>query len=141
MKQYIVVLAVLVASATARPRYLMVLIEDVEFVGGAPGQGIPILPMFNSRMARQLQAEAAEFPPPQPNGERRQAQAAAGGPSESFINTIRRAGIALGDDQLEGASSLHAAPSGPDYVDYGAYTGKGGAFGWYTDHPVLTYHR
>ena len=25
---------------------------------------------------------------------------------------------------------------GGDYVDYGAYTGSKGAFGWYTDHPV-----
>ena len=31
-----------------------------------------------------------------------------------------------------------AAPhAGPDHVDYGAYTGGYGAFGWYTDHPVL----
>ena len=29
-----------------------------------------------------------------------------------------------------------AAYGGDDYVDYGAYTGKKGAFGWYTDHPV-----
>ena len=26
---------------------------------------------------------------------------------------------------------------GPDHVDYGAYTGGYGAFGWYSDHPVL----
>lgn len=25
---------------------------------------------------------------------------------------------------------------GPSHVDYGAYTGGYGAFGWYTDHPV-----
>ena len=31
-----------------------------------------------------------------------------------------------------------AAPhAGPDHVDYGAYTGGNGAFGWYTDQPVL----
>ena len=29
------------------------------------------------------------------------------------------------------------ANAGPDYVDYGAYTGGYGAYGWYTDHPVL----
>merc|ERR1711890_112730 len=28
-------------------------------------------------------------------------------------------------------------PASPDHVDYGAYTGGYGAFGWYTDHPVL----
>lgn len=32
------------------------------------------------------------------------------------------------------------ANAGPDYVDYGAYTGGYGAFGWYTDHPVLVQH-
>jgi hypothetical protein len=37
---------------------------------------------------------------------------------------------------------VFSAPSsygsqGPDYVDYGAYTGGYGAFGWYSDHPVL----
>merc|ERR1712098_624099 len=38
-----------------------------------------------------------------------------------------------------GASNAYAAPApaGPDHVDYGAYTGGYGAFGWYTDHPVL----
>ena len=30
-----------------------------------------------------------------------------------------------------------APHAGPDHVDYGAYTGGYGAFGWYTDHPVL----
>jgi hypothetical protein len=39
-------------------------------------------------------------------------------------------------------SPFFSAPSnygnqGPDYVDYGAYTGGYGAFGWYADHPVL----
>ena len=37
-------------------------------------------------------------------------------------------------------SNSYAAPhaeAGPDHVDYGAYTGGAGAFGWYTDHPVL----
>ncbi|KAF2367369.1 hypothetical protein FHG87_001884 [Trinorchestia longiramus] len=28
-----------------------------------------------------------------------------------------------------------------DHVDYGAYTGKHGAFGWYTDHPVLVQYK
>jgi hypothetical protein len=28
---------------------------------------------------------------------------------------------------------------GGRYVDYGAYTGNKGAFGWYTDHPVGKY--
>merc|ERR1712062_551839 len=48
-------------------------------------------------------------------------------------------------DQLEprdsqpSGSNAYSAPAGaggPDHVDYGAYTGGYGAFGWYTDHPV-----
>ena len=42
------------------------------------------------------------------------------------------------------SSGLPGSPAlaGPDYVDYGAYTGGYGAYGWYTDHPVLVsgYH-
>lgn len=30
----------------------------------------------------------------------------------------------------------HGHHHGHDYVDYGAYTGGWGAFGWYSDHPV-----
>ena len=26
-----------------------------------------------------------------------------------------------------------------DHVDYGAYTGSNGAFGWYSDHPVIVF--
>ena len=37
------------------------------------------------------------------------------------------------------SSAYHSAPKGSDYVDYGAYTGKHGAFGWYSDHPVLLF--
>merc|ERR1719260_468884 len=42
-------------------------------------------------------------------------------------------------DAAPAASNAYAAPAaaGPDHVDYGAYTGGYGAFGWYTDHPVL----
>merc|ERR1719471_2248206 len=44
------------------------------------------------------------------------------------------------DSQASGSEAYgapHSAPAhaGPDHVDYGAYTGGYGAFGWYTDHP------
>ena len=39
---------------------------------------------------------------------------------------------AAGDKSRSG----YAQAYGNDYVDYGAYTGGYGAFGWYTDHPV-----
>merc|ERR1712036_141677 len=42
-------------------------------------------------------------------------------------------------DAAPAASNAYAAPApaGPDHVDYGAYTGGYGAFGSYTDLPVL----
>lgn len=44
------------------------------------------------------------------------------------------------DDHQPQASDTyhhHAEPYGHnDHVDYGAYTGGYGAFGWYSDHPV-----
>ncbi|KAK8381605.1 hypothetical protein O3P69_018592 [Scylla paramamosain] len=45
-------------------------------------------------------------------------------------------------EHLAQASELyhhHAEPyDNNDHVDYGAYTGGYGAFGWYSDHPVCT---
>jgi len=45
---------------------------------------------------------------------------------------------ANGEEHHAAASQPRASSSygGNDYVDYGAYTGGQGAFGWYSDHPV-----
>jgi hypothetical protein len=43
-------------------------------------------------------------------------------------------------DPLVAAETGHGhGGHGHDYVDYGAYTGGYGAFGWYSDHPVHTH--
>jgi len=42
-------------------------------------------------------------------------------------------------DPLVAAETGHGGGHGHDYVDYGAYTGGWGAFGWYSDHPVHSY--
>ena len=57
----------------------------------------------------------------------------------NFRDAIGQAGFPTATDSLAAGSSYHAAPKGSDYVDYGAYTGKHGAFGWYSDHPVLLF--
>merc|ERR1711881_253066 len=49
----------------------------------------------------------------------------------------RQARAAQEDQYQEPNYDAAPAPAGPDHVDYGAYTGGYGAFGWYTDHPVL----
>nr|CAH0107383.1 unnamed protein product [Daphnia galeata] len=93
-------LAAVVAAASARPRFLAIPIEDIEFLRGpAP------YPAFAQQQQPLLRVRRAT-----PNG-----------------------------DEFQGAASQPRASSGyggNDYVDYGAYTGGYGAFGWYTDHPV-----
>merc|ERR1719412_2112936 len=109
-------LTVVVASVSAAPRYLVIPVEDVDFSNFA-GRTLPVVRIPGlSRHARQVEDKPAEF---------------TGGFSEE-----------LGDSRGAGSSPYaapHAAPAhtGPDHVDYGAYTGGYGAFGWYTDHPVL----
>merc|ERR1739848_445785 len=49
----------------------------------------------------------------------------------------RQARAAQEDQYQEPNFDAAPAAAGPDHVDYGAYTGGYGAFGWYTDHPVL----
>merc|ERR1719348_2071680 len=101
-------LAVVVASVSAAPRYLVIPVEDVDFSNFA-GRTLPVVRMPGlMRQARQAEDEPAE----------------------------------LADSRGSGSSPYgapHPAPAhaGPDHVDYGAYTGGYGAFGWYTDHPVL----
>ncbi|XP_064089679.1 uncharacterized protein LOC135203708 [Macrobrachium nipponense] len=51
-----------------------------------------------------------------------------------------------GSDRYERQAGHHGGGygGGNDHVDYGAYTGGYGAFGWYSDHPVCIncgYHR
>ena len=98
-------LAVVVASVSAAPRYIVLPIEDVD-LSALAGQSLPVyrMPAGLVRQARQVQDED-EF----------------------------------GDSRTSGSNSYSspAGASGPDHVDYGAYTGGYGAFGWYTDHPVL----
>merc|ERR1712241_641151 len=106
-------LAVVVASVSAAPRYIVLPIEDVD-LSALVGQNLPVYRMPGlMRQARQVDEV------------------------DSFQNgPLRR------DSEVAGSNAYgapHAAPAhaGPDHVDYGAYTGGYGAFGWYTDHPVL----
>jgi len=43
-------------------------------------------------------------------------------------------------DPLVASGTGHHSHHPYEYVDYGAYTGGWGAFGWYSDHPVYTQH-
>merc|ERR1711936_1044437 len=107
---------VLAAVASARPRYLVIPLEDVEFMDGAPRLPIYTMPGL-ARQTRQVQQEEdMELIQPQRYiGQRRQDE-----PASSSSNSY----------------AAPAAPAGPDHVDYGAYAGGYGSFGWYTDHPV-----
>merc|ERR1712020_425975 len=109
-------LAVVVASVSAAPRYIVLPIEDVD-LSALVGQTLPVYRMPGLvRQARQVEEDSFQVGP-SPLASRR-------------------------DSDVAGSNAYgapHAAPAhaGPDHVDYGAYTGGYGAFGWYTDHPVL----
>ena len=77
------------AMASARPRFLAIPLEDVEFLRGPEGP----VPVFRQRRQVSDEPEAA-------------------------------------------ADNSRSVGYGPNYVDYGAYTGPYGAFGWDSDHPV-----
>merc|ERR1719220_1437944 len=115
----VLVLAALVAVSSARPRFLVIPLEDVEFEGGM----MPRLPVY--RM---------------PAGLARQARAAQDEDSYQSAPYVPYADDAQPRDAQASGSNASSAPhasAGPGHVDYGAYTGGYGAFGWYTDHPVL----
>merc|ERR1711936_229820 len=137
MKQILLVFGVLALGAvSARPRYLVIPIEDVEFM---ENMELPVysMPGLLHRTRRQAPDEQiisssndAQFIAP---AQRRDD----GIPAFSIPAEIRQA-----EDAITAGSNNYAHGShGPDYVDYGAYTGGYGAFGWYSDHPVGGYHR
>jgi hypothetical protein len=95
------------------PRYLVIPLEDLQYMPGQYDQYLNGLPVVYepglARTARQVDVEDQYAP----------------------------SGY---DEPAPAGSSAYAAPHGsvgPDHVDYGAYTGGYGAFGWYSDHPVL----
>merc|ERR1719166_817907 len=109
-------LAVVVASVSAAPRYIVLPIEDVD-LSALVGQTLPVYRMPGlMRQARQVEDELDSF--------------------QMAPSALRRDSEAAGSNAY---GAPHAAPAhaGPDHVDYGAYTGGYGAFRWYTDHPVL----
>ena len=118
--QLLLSLTVVVASVSAAPRYIVLPIEDVD-LSSLVGQTLPVYRMPGlMRQARQVEEEENYRMSP------------------TFPDTL----TPRSDSQSAGSnpySAPHAPPpaTGPDHVDYGAYTGGYGAFGWYTDHPVL----
>merc|ERR1712215_534745 len=102
----------LIAVSTAAPRYIVIPIEDVDFSSSSLINKLPVYRMPS--LARQVRSAQEE-------------------------DSYQIASVQRQYQQDTAASNAYAAPApaGPDHVDYGAYTGGYGAFGWYTDHPVL----
>merc|ERR1719180_125260 len=113
----VLILAALVAVSAARPRFLVIPLEDVEF------QGMPNFPVYRMPAGLSRQARAAQ------DEDSYQNAPYADAPYDAQPRDPQASG--------SNAYSAPAAHAGPDHVDYGAYTGGYGAFGWYTDHPVL----
>merc|ERR1712088_746039 len=121
-------------AVSARPRYLVIPIEDVEFM---ENMELPVysMPGLLHRARRQAPDEPSLSPSEQSFAPAQRRDD--GIPAFSIPVEIRQA-----EDAITAGSNNYAHGShGPDYVDYGAYTGGYGAFGWYSDHPVGGYHR
>ena len=106
------------------PRYLVI---DLAAAGGmdpAYLSGLPV--MRNPALARQ----ARQVVDDQEQDDYRN------GPSFQYADARDDSALAASGAPSYGAPGP-APHAGPDHVDYGAYTGGYGAFGWYTDHPVL----
>merc|ERR1719264_1033745 len=121
-----VALCATIAAASAMPRYLVIDLAAANGMDMASLSGRPIVQNPGlARMARQVQEDQDSY-------------------QYAPITADRYAPVDRTDDSALAASGPPAygppaaAPhAGPDHVDYGAYTGGYGAFGWYTDHPVL----
>merc|ERR1712018_564731 len=100
-------LCVAVAAVSAAPRYLVIPIEEVD-MSSLAGASIPVFRVPGlARQARQVEEEDSYQIAPQ---------------------AYPRDSEASGS---EAYGAPHSAHAGPDHVDYGAYTGGYGAFGWY----------
>merc|ERR1712071_83356 len=143
------ILAAMVAVSAARPRFLVIPIEDVDFEGSMGQLPVYRMPQL-ARQARMAQEEQDSFHSVQgqyaqssdPTQSRRLQVRKAQEEQDSFQSGPyeEQGQYAQSRDSAQSSSNAYAAPAahaGPDHVDYGAYTGGYGAFGWYTDHPVL----
>merc|ERR1719476_1310524 len=117
-----VALAATIAAASAMPRYLVI---DLAAANGMDLSGLPIVQNPGlARQARMAQDEQDSY------------QSAPYAPPQQFADPRDDSASAQSGPPAYGAPGP-APHAGPDHVDYGAYTGGYGAFGLYTDHPVL----
>lgn len=102
----------LMAVASARPKYIAIPVEDIQFLSFSPSE--------HHRVAR---------------------QAVYGAPSGAYATQeADDIETAASNDRPVRQAGNHGDHHGDhhDYVDYGAHTGHHGAFGWYADYPVHT---
>merc|ERR1711997_134547 len=156
MKQFAAVCALLmlgaIGGALGRPRYIVIEVDDEQFAP-QPQYYVPQPQTYSpylhrvTRSAYPQEEVAASVPliraqPPNPENRRNAPPPPPppyGGPAPVFEipAELRQNGDAIAAGSNNYARST---PHGPDYVDYGAYTGGYGAFGWYSDHPVGGHH-
>jgi hypothetical protein len=111
---------------------LIVPIENVRFLNPAPQQTLHRV--TRSAWPQEEQQQQFVFSPNAASPQFSQRRQGEGSSPFEIPQNIRAA-----EDAIAAGSSpsSYKGNAGPDYVDYGAYTGGYGAFGWYTDHPVL----
>ncbi|KAK3893752.1 hypothetical protein Pcinc_002455 [Petrolisthes cinctipes] len=117
-----------VAVTEAKPRYLAVPVEDLRLVRrvrslpSSPDDTtttnyhhMPFVPTYVQRARRQVSPVYVQNLP--------------------NVVEFENPEVVAASDRYERQAHGHSG-YGDDHVDYGAYTGGYGAFGWYSDHPV-----
>ncbi|XP_068249894.1 uncharacterized protein [Palaemon carinicauda] len=136
----VIIVALAALAVEAKPRYIAIPLQDIRLVRharSAPSYiAIPQGPVRQERFAgvpyKQSRPQSSERVPvyAQP---------------QSAIYEEGEVLLPDGSDRYERqAGHGDGYGGGNDHVDYGAYTGGYGAFGWYSDHPVCIncgYHR
>ncbi|XP_053649293.1 uncharacterized protein [Cherax quadricarinatus] len=119
----VLLVCVTVMLTEALPRYIAIPLEDVRMVPHV--RSAPVYPRLVRHVrSAPMYTQAQTQPQPRPSGTMIEARSDGSEPQQ-----------ADGSDRYE-RQAVAGYVGGSDHVDYGAYTGGYGAFGWYTDHPV-----
>lgn len=102
--------------AEARPRYIAIPVEDLRLVRHA--RSLPGVPQLREAIA------PGRMPVFYPDA------------ADERLGEILLQDVSDSEQYQRQAEHLGDGYGTNDHVDYGAYTGGYGAFGWYTDHPV-----
>ncbi|CAB4058896.1 unnamed protein product [Lepeophtheirus salmonis] len=131
------VLCVAMLASSVSARYILVPIEDIQEYGYPMRQARTLYyPAYDQFRARRspIPDEEKIYIKSEGDSINRREDLLTDVPASFIVPASLRSEI----EPETSASSTYSKTNSPNYVDYGAYTGGYGSFGWYSDHPVVT---